>query len=168
MTGLTSEMVIFFILALIAITGAVIVISSQKMSHMILSMIFTFLAIAGIYFLLRAEFIGIIQIIVYAGAMAILFVFAIMMTEHKVVSFGTEQHQVHKLVSFAGVAALLGVMLYGISTLQIPVQSPQYVGTTKDIGLELYGTYVIAFEATGILLLVALVGAIVLARKEAD
>ncbi|OEF96785.1 NADH-quinone oxidoreductase subunit J [Desulfuribacillus alkaliarsenatis] len=166
---MTGELAVFFVLAIVAIACAVLMISAQRMAHMILSMVFTFLAIAGLYFLLRAEFIGVVQIIVYVGAMAILFVFAVMMTEHKVVSFGPEKHQVHKVLSFVGVGALLAGMLYGISTLDMPAnQSPQYIGSAKDIGLELYGYYVIAFEAVAILLLVALVGAIVIARKEAD
>ncbi|OEH85448.1 NADH-quinone oxidoreductase subunit J [Desulfuribacillus stibiiarsenatis] len=166
---ITGEVIIFFILAIIAIACAVLVITLERMAHMILSMVFTFLSIAGLYFLLRAEFIGVVQIIVYVGAMAILFVFGMMMTEHRVVAFTDEEpSKGHKSLSFIGVAALLGLILYGLSQFQLPTQAPQYVGSAHDIGLSLYGNYVIAFEAAAILLLVALVGAIVLARKEAE
>lgn len=160
------EVVLFFILALVAISGAVMVINTHKMAHMILSMVFSFLAIAGLYFLLRAEFIAIVQVIVYAGALAILFVFGIMMTDHRQLFEITSAYRVHQFLSLAGVTALLGLILYGISTLQVPATAPTTVGSTKDIGIALYGSYVIAFEALGILLLVALIGAIVIARKE--
>lgn len=166
---MSVEVIVFFILALIAISCAVLVINSNRMSHMILAMVFTFLAIAGLYFLLRAEFIGVVQIIVYVGAMAILFVFGVMLTEHKIIDFGQQSHRLHATVSFVGVAVLLMAMLYGISSIEIPGQpTPQYIGSASEIGVHLYGSYVIAFEAVGILLLVALVGAIVLARKETD
>lgn len=166
---MNAEVIIFFILALMAISCAVLVINSERMSHMILAMVFTFLAIAGLYFLLRAEFIGVVQIIVYVGAMAILFVFGVMLTEHKIVTFDTQPHRWHSIVSFLGVAILLMTMLYGISVIEIPgAESPQYIGSAFEIGMELYGSYVVAFEAVGVLLLVALVGAVVLARKETE
>lgn len=164
---MTGEMIIFMVLALIAVGGAVLLINAQRMAHMVLSMVFVFLAIAGLYFLLRAEFIGIVQIIVYVGAMAILFVFAVMMTEHRVVTLRRVEHPVHNFLALSGTGLLLAFMLYAISTLgDYGKASPQHIGSAKDIGINLYGYYVVAFEAAGILLLLALIGAIVVARKE--
>ncbi|UTW68319.1 NADH-quinone oxidoreductase subunit J [Anaerobacillus sp. HL2] len=80
----------FLILAILAISSSVLVIILKRIAHRVVSMSFAFFAVAGIYFLLRAEFIGIIQIMVYVGALSILFVFGMMMTEHKSISFGSE------------------------------------------------------------------------------
>ncbi|RXJ02911.1 NADH-quinone oxidoreductase subunit J [Anaerobacillus alkaliphilus] len=165
---MSGELVIFLILAILAISSSVMVIILKRIAHRVLSMAFAFFAVAGLYFLLRAEFIGIVQIMVYVGALSILFVFGMMMTDHKTVSFGPERKFAHKALSLVGVAILLGLMLTGIFSLDLPVNQELYIGTAEQIGIDLYGNYVIAFQGAGILLLAALVGAIVLARKEAD
>lgn len=165
---MSGEVIIFFILSILAISCSVLVLALKRIAHRVLSMAFAFFAVAGLYFLLRAEFIGIVQIMVYVGALSILFVFGMMMTDHKSVSFGPERTTGHKLVSFVGVGVLLLLMLGGIFTLDVPASQEMYIGTAEDIGVVLYGHYVIAFQGAGILLLAALVGAIVMARKEAD
>ncbi|WP_096437579.1 NADH-quinone oxidoreductase subunit J [Alteribacter populi] len=165
---MSAEMIFFLVLGLAAIVGAVLVLILNKISHRVLAMAFSFFAVAGLYFLLRAEFIGIIQIMVYVGAISILFVFGMMMTDHRSVSFGPERGKAHKIVSFIGVGALLGGMLYGVLGLDLPANNEPFIGTAEKVGLELYGHYVIAFQGAAILLLAALVGAIVLARKEEE
>ncbi|MDQ0257208.1 NADH-quinone oxidoreductase subunit J [Evansella vedderi] len=164
---MSTQLIFFLVLAIIAIAGAVLVLKLNKISHRIVSMFFTFFATAGIYFLLGAEFIGIIQIIVYAGAVTILFVFGMMMTEHRNITFGYHPRKIHRVLSFIGVGTLLGLMLYGISTLDNLPLKEQYVGTAEDIGISLYGHYFIAVIGMGFLLTAALIGAIVIARKEA-
>ncbi|OIJ11732.1 NADH-quinone oxidoreductase subunit J [Anaerobacillus alkalilacustris] len=164
---MNAELIIFLILAILSISCSVLVIILKRIAHRVLCMAFTFFAVAGLYFLLRAEFIGIVQIMVYVGALSILFVFGMMMTDHKSVSIGPKRTFSFKMVSLAGVAVLLFLMLKGIFTLDVPGQE-YYIGSAEAIGIELYGNYVIAFQGAGILLLAALVGAIVLARKEAD
>nr|WP_221301932.1 NADH-quinone oxidoreductase subunit J [Texcoconibacillus texcoconensis] len=158
----------FIILALIAICCASLVIVLKRISHRVLSMAFCSFAIAGLYFLLRAEFLGIIQIMVYVGGLTVLFVFAVMMTDHRTTTFVPERSKVFKFVSFIGVGSLLSIMLIGILGMDLPAGTEPFIGTAEAIGLELYGNYVIAFLGVGILLLAALIGAIVIARKEAD
>lgn len=165
---MTTQMIFFLALALIAIAGAVLVLTFKKISHRIVSMFFTFFATAGLYFLLGAEFIGIIQIIVYAGAVTILFIFGMMMTEHRNITFNHHPRKWHRVLSFVGVGTLLGLMLYGISTLDSLPSNDQYIGTAEDIGILLYGHYAIAIIGMGFLLTAALIGAIVIARKEAE
>lgn len=162
------ELIIFLIIAIVAISGSVLVIILKRIAHRVTSMAGVFFAVACLYFLLRAEFIGIIQIMVYVGALSILFVFGMMMTDHKTVSFGPERTFSFKMVSLVGIAVLLFLMLKGIFTLDAPTGQEFYIGSAQAIGIELYGNYVIAFQAAGVLLLAALVGAIVLARKEAE
>ncbi|ADU32289.1 NADH-quinone oxidoreductase subunit J [Evansella cellulosilytica] len=164
---MNTQMIIFLILAILAIACSVLVLQLRRISHRVVSMAFVFFAIAGLYFLLGADFIGIIQIIVYAGAVTILFIFGMMMTEHRNVTFSAHPRRAHRVLSFIGVATLLGFMLYGILGLDLPASEP-YEGTAEAIGLELYGHYVVAFLAMGFLLTAALIGAIVIARKEAE
>nr|WP_236784685.1 NADH-quinone oxidoreductase subunit J [Alteribacter salitolerans] len=161
-------MTFFLIFSFVIIVCAVLVLALQRISHRLVAMAFCFFAIAGMYFLLRAEFIGIIQIMVYVGAISILFIFGMMLTDHRAVGFGPDRSRLHKVFSFLGVATLLGGMLYGILTADFAVNEEPFVGTAEAIGLELYGNYLIAFQGVAILLLAALVGAIVIARKEAD
>ncbi|MCE7792484.1 NADH-quinone oxidoreductase subunit J [Salipaludibacillus sp. CUR1] len=165
---MTGQMIFFIIFALIAITGAVLIIALKRISHRVVSMAFSFMAVAALYFLLGAEFIGIIQIMVYVGAITILFVFGMMMTDHRNFSFGPDPRKWQQALSFVGVATLLGLMLYGISTLDMHESTQPFVGSVEAIGLELYGHYFIAFLGSAFLLTSALIGAIVIARKEAD
>jgi len=161
-------MIFFIVLALIAVVSAAMVIGLKRISHRVVSMAFSFFGIAGLYFLLGAEFIGIIQIMVYVGAITILFVFGMMMTEHREMGFGPDPRKIQLFFSFIGVAALLGFMLYGIFSMNLPSTPQPYVGTVEAIGLELYGHYFIAFLGSAFLLTSALIGAVVVARKEAD
>lgn len=161
-----TQLIFFLVLAVIAIACAVLVVKLNTISHRVVAMAFTFFATAGIYFLLGAEFIGIIQIIVYAGAVTILFIFGMMMTEHRNITFGYHPRKIHRVLSLLGVGTLLGLMLYGIFTLDLPAEE-QFVGTAEDIGIVLYGHYAIAVIGMGFLLTAALIGAIVIARKEA-
>lgn len=161
-------MIFFIILALIAIVSAVLVIALKRISHRVVSMAFSFFAIAGLYFLLGAEFIGIIQVMVYVGAITILFVFGMMMTEHRDMGFGPDPRKIQTLFSFIGVAGLLAIMLYGIFSMNLPSTPQPTIGSVEAIGLDLYGNYFIAFLGSAFLLTSALIGAVVIARKEAD
>ncbi|PYZ92509.1 NADH-quinone oxidoreductase subunit J [Salipaludibacillus keqinensis] len=164
---MNTQMIFFIILALIAIVCAVLIMALERISHRVVSMAFSFFAVAGLYFLLGAEFIGIIQVMVYVGAITILFVFGMMMTEHRNVGFGPDPRKGQQILGFLGAATLLGVLLYGIFSMDLPTEQP-YVGTVEAIGLELYGHYFIAFLGSGFLLTSALIGAVVIARKEVE
>ncbi|MFA9560193.1 NADH-quinone oxidoreductase subunit J [Evansella sp. AB-rgal1] len=166
---MNTQMIFFLVFAIIAIACAVLVMKLSRISHRVVAMAFSFFAVAGLYFLLGAEFIGIIQIIVYAGAVTILFIFGMMMTEHRNVTFGSHPRKAHRVLSFLGVGTLLGVLLYGILNMDLATKEPTIYekGTAHEIGLELYGNYVVPLIGMGFLLTAALIGAIVIARKEA-
>lgn len=162
------QMIFFIILALIAIVSAVLVIGLKRIAHRVMSMAFSFFAIAGLYFLLGAEFIGIIQVMVYVGAITILFVFGMMMTEHRDMGFGPDPRKAQQIFSLIGVVGLLAIMLYGIFSMNLPSTPQPTIGSVEAIGLDLYGNYFIAFLGSAFLLTSALIGAVVIARKEAD
>jgi NADH-quinone oxidoreductase subunit J len=124
------------------------------------------LGIAGIYMLLSAEFVAIVQILIYSGAITIVMLFGIMLTKHQ----ENDAPAKGGWGNFSLLAAIAGfaVAVYlGIYNLDIPVQpTALHEENTKQIGIELFSKYVIPFEVMSVLLLVALVGAIVLAKKD--
>ena len=164
--SLSGELIAFIGLALVAIVGGVLLITLTKVVHMVLALVFTFLGIAGIYRLLSAEFVAIVQILIYSGAITIVMLFGIMLTKHQ----ENDAPAKGGWGNFSLLAAIAGfaVAVYlGIYNLDIPVQpTALHEENTKQIGIELYSKYVIPFEVMSVLLLVALVGAIVLAKKD--
>lgn len=164
--SLSGELIAFIGLALVAIVGGVLLITLTKVVHMVIALVFTFLGIAGIYMLLSAEFVAIVQILIYSGAITIVMLFGIMLTKHQ----ENDAPAKGGWGNFSLLAAIAGfaVAVYlGIYNLDIPVQPMAlHEENTKQIGIELFSKYVIPFEVMSVLLLVALVGAIVLAKKD--
>lgn len=164
--SLSGELIAFIGLALVAIVGGVLLITLTKVVHMVIALVFTFLGIAGIYMLLSAEFVAIVQILIYSGAITIVMLFGIMLTKHQ----ENDAPAKGGWGNFSLLAAIAGfaVAVYlGIYNLDIPVQPTElHEENTKQIGIELFSKYVIPFEVMSVLLLVALVGAIVLAKKD--
>lgn len=165
--NITGEFIAFFILAVFTIGGAIFMINFTKVVHMVVSMAFTLLGIAGIFFLLNAEFIGVVQVLIYSGAVTILMLFGIMMTRHTAEEEPSRRPW-HKVVSFVVVAALFGFLMWGINTTVFPSETADVTEfTVQNIGTIVFKQYVIPFELASVLLLAALVGAIILAKKEA-
>lgn len=164
--SLSGELIAFIGLALVAIVGGVLLITLTKVVHMVIALVFTFLGIAGIYMLLSAEFVAIVQILIYSGAITIVMLFGIMLTKHQ----ENDAPAKGGWGNFSLLAAIAGfaVAVYlGIYNLDIPVQpTALHEENTKQIGIELFSKYVIPFEVMSVLLLVALVGAVVLAKKD--
>lgn len=165
---MTGEFIAFFALALVAITGGVLMINLSKVVHMVASLVFTFLSIAGIYVLLHAEFVAAVQVLIYSGAVTIIMLFGIMLTNHN-------DKTVHKIGLFRKILTLLGIAVFalavylGIYHLDLGEQATSlHVENTKQIGIALYSEYAIPFELVSVLLLVVLIGAIILAKKDKE
>lgn len=163
---MSGEFIAFFILAILAIGGGVLMLNVNKVIHMVMSLVITFLSIAGIYVLLTAEFVAVIQVLIYSGAISIIMLFGIMLTKHHDVE---EKHVSKSRITFVvlGILAFFGTMYYAIRNLTLTTSPGSFdVNNTKQIGTALYSNYIIPFEVTSVLLLVALVGAILLAKRE--
>jgi NADH-quinone oxidoreductase subunit J len=166
------DTLIFIILALIATGSAVNILAQKHPIYSALSLILTFIALAGIYIQMRAEFIAVMQIVVYTGAIMVLFVFVIMLLNAR--EEAIPSHSL-RLINYFGLPLSILLMVqvtfvlfkafsgYGIS---LSPSSLNLAGNTAAIGKELYTHYVLPFEVTSILLLVAIIGAIVMAKKE--
>ncbi|MFC7371509.1 NADH-quinone oxidoreductase subunit J [Fictibacillus iocasae] len=163
---MNGDMIAFFLLALCAITGGVMMISTTNVVHMVVSLIFTFLAVAGIYVTLSAEFVAGVQVLIYSGAITIIMLFGIMLTRHE--REEEERTPVLRKVLTGGAILVFFFILYGkIKDLNFPQGDAElHVDNTKKIGIELYSNYVIPFELMSVLLLVALIGAVILAKKD--
>ena len=166
--------VLFYMFAGLAIGGAIGVVMAKSPIGSLLFMVTTLGAMAGTFVLLEAHFLAAIQIIVYAGAIMVLFLFVIML-----LNLGHDYQKDLKggafaVVSFGVIGALAGMLAqeFGGTGMQdgpggavIDALIAEH-GAVGAIATELYTTYVVPFEITGILLLVAIVGALVLAKRE--
>lgn len=137
----------------------------SKVMHMIVALAFSFLGVAGIFFMLEAEFIAVAQIIIYAGAVTIIMLFGIMLTRHNDQDEGRRSG--HKWLSFVGVAGFLFLTVTVINQIDWVAPPNQFIeNNTAQIGIQLFQKYVIPFELTSIVLLVALIGAIIIAKSD--
>ena len=165
---MSAELIIFFVLAAIAVLGAISLIVQRHPIHSALSLIVVMVALAGLYLLQGSEFVAAVQIIVYGGAIMVLFVFVIML-----LNAGIEEHtNFSKLAGYAGVPlgiALTGFIAAAIARSTDAVQAASTGGTiasTKQISTMIFKQFVYPFELTSFLILVAIMGAIVLAQRE--
>jgi len=165
---MSAVLLIFFVLAGLAVLGAVALIVQSHPIHSALSLILVMLSLAGLYLLMGAEFVAAVQIIVYGGAVMVLFIFVIML-----LNAGEEERtNFSKLASFAGVPlalALAGLITAALvrSSAGLPVPaSTGGVTSTREISKLLFSEFVYPFELTSFLILVAILGAIVLAQRE--
>ncbi|MED1791161.1 NADH-quinone oxidoreductase subunit J [Brevibacillus nitrificans] len=167
---MTGEFVAFFILSLLTIGGAVFMISFTRVVHMVISLGITFISIAGLFVLVGAEFVGVAQVLVYSGAISILMLFGIMLTKHDAYDEGTGRKWKNRFILLF-VALVFALLFWGIQNTAWPASPPPAasgVGNAKEIGLVVFTEYVIPFELVSVLLLVALIGAIIMAKKEGD
>jgi NADH-quinone oxidoreductase subunit J len=165
------DVILFLVFALFAVACAINVVVQTHPIASAISLIGVMASLAVLYLLLGAEFIAAAQVIVYAGAIRVLFVFVIML-----LNAGAESKSGRSLVAQAlgvpSLVALLGILAFFVQRL-FPRESATHFGgftggTAKAVGKALFTTYLLPFEATSILILIAIVGAIVLAYKEMD
>jgi len=166
----SGEFLAFILLALVAISGGVLLLNLTKVVHMVVALVFTFISIAGIYILLSAEFLAVVQVLIYSGAISIIMLFGIMLTKHNDEEEATPKGgKWRKAFLLLGVLAFGAVFYAGIYNLDFgsaPVALHE--NNAEQIGISLFSDYVIPFELMSVLLLVAFVGAIVLSKKDEE
>ena len=163
--------IIFFLLAATALISGIMVVIQVNPVRSALFLVLNFFALAGIYLLANAQFIAAIQIIVYAGAIMVLFLFVIMLLNLRQPEEGGAQlHLGQKIIGSSLAAATLSLVVYTIMKIKVPPGKEMSVdfGTTEMVAKALFTDYLLPFEATSILLLVAVVGAVVLAKTKLD
>ncbi|MBT8380231.1 MAG: NADH-quinone oxidoreductase subunit J [Ignavibacteria bacterium] len=157
--------IIFYLFAAITLLSAFFVVTSRNIVHAAFYLLFTFFGVTGIYVLLGADFVAIVQLIVYVGGILILLIFGVMIT-NKITQVDIKTGTVHTLPAAIGVGLFTGIVgAVILNTEWRIVDSPMPVATLSTLGEMLLTEYVLIFELLGILLLVALIGAASMARK---
>ena len=159
---------IFFFLSTLALYSAIMVLASRKPIHSLLYLTLTFFTMAGLYILLNAQFLAVVHIIVYAGAIMVLFLFTVMLLNLNKEERSPKPGWVKILAVMTGcllMITLTGVFKsYDLVVLNDP--SLTQIGLVKNLGKVLYDEYLLPFELASILFLTAMVGAVLLAKKE--
>lgn len=162
------ETVIFYFLAFLIVASALAVVSLKNIFHCALFLILGLFSVAGIFVLLSAEFLAVVQVLIYVGAVAVLMIFAIMLTSRlagRDIQTSNEQTFIGAFMALILVFGLVWSFSNTFFHLSDQTPAPQ---STLQIGKLLMNDYVLPFEIVSVLLLAALIGAIVLARQEGN
>lgn len=157
--------IIFYLFGAVTIISAFFVVTSRNIIYSAFYLLFTFFGVAGLYILLGADFVAVVQLIVYVGGILILLLFGVMLT-NKITSVNIKTGTIQIVPAAIAVIALLYLLITtflktGWKTISNPVDIP----STQSIGMLLITQYAIVFELLGIILLIALIGAASMARK---
>jgi NADH-quinone oxidoreductase subunit J len=171
------SVICFYVFSAVLIASAVLVISARNPVHSVLFLILAFFNAAGLFVLLGAEFLAMILVIVYVGAVAVLFLFVVMMLDVDFAELRTG------LLRYLPLGAAVGLILFSelalvgsawtfapdaASATQLPSPNPGQIPNTHALGLVLYTDYIYVFQVSGLVLLVAMIGAIVLTLRDRE
>ena len=162
------EQFLFFFIALVAVASAVYFVFARNPLYAILSLIVTFFSIAALYVLLNAQFLGIVQIIVYTGAIMVLFLYVLMMLNLN----AKDESKKHNLLKFTGIisAGIIFVGMIGaykgVAMTNATTNVDSQIGLTKNLGKLLFNEYVLPFELASILILAGIVSAVLIGKKD--
>lgn len=162
------EQILFFFVALIAISSAVYFVFARNPLYSILSLILTMFSIAGLYILLNAQFLGIVQIIVYAGAIMVLFLYILMMLNLNKADESKKQNLMKFVGVFSAGLLLIGILgaFRGFKVQAAAADVDSTVGLTKNLGRLLFNEYVLPFELASLLIFAGIVGAVLIGKKD--
>lgn len=161
-------LLLFALLALVALVGATGVIISRNAVHSALFLLLNFAVFAVMYILLGAQFLGLVQVTVYAGAIVVLFLFVVMLIGADIGDIRSGLRQTMRWLALFLVALFLLAMLLGVARnlpLDTPIAGAPQDGSVQAVGQALYTTYLLPFELASLLLLTGMLGGVVLARR---
>jgi NADH-quinone oxidoreductase subunit J len=161
------EKILFIILGVLSLISGIFVITKKNPVTSAIFLIICFFSLSGIYALLDAHFIAIIQILIYAGAIMVLFLFVIMLLNLREEELGKGSKYLMKTFGVIISVLLLTIMIKNFKDIPLLItkKGPENFGTVESIGKLLFKNYLLPFELASILLLVAIIGAVVLAKR---
>jgi len=168
------QALVFYLFAFVAVASGVMVISSRNPVHSVLFLILAFFNAAGLFVLMGAEFLAMILVVVYVGAVAVLFLFVVMMLDINFVELRQGFNRYLPVGALIGLVLLAELILIAgawtvspdvSATAAAPIPPVAEVSNTEALGQVVYTQYVLAFQAAGLVLLVAMIGAIVLTLR---
>ncbi len=162
--------ILFWFLSLLAIVAAIMVVVSKNPIHSVLWLIVVFFAISGHYILLNAQFLAIVNLIVYAGAIMVLFLFVIMLMNLNAEA-EPQKNTWFKLTGVLSGGLLLWILISVVrSSTELTTRTSEMgtgdIGLINNLGIELFKNYAVPFEISSVLFLSAMVGAVVIGKKE--
>lgn len=163
---LVAQNIAFGLIALVIVAAALRVVTTNNVVHAALYLVLVLAGVGGLYFILGAEFVGTTQILVYIGAIIVLFLFGIMLTRAPIggeADLDHDQRWLGALVAVLLLAVLGYTLLDRFEDSELPADT---VTTTAQVSDAIFSTYLVPFEVVSVLLLAALVGAIVVARRD--
>ena len=156
----------FLAAAGLALGGGILAVTLRSVFRSALGLMVSLFGVAGLFLIQRAEFMAVVQLLVYVGGVSVLIVFAIMLTEREGSAQSVSLHRGLMLPAAVIAAAITG--LAGLAVLRAPfIDPPASTVAARDLGLAFLGAFLVPFEAVSVLLLVAVIGALYIAR-EAD
>jgi len=162
------EMAIFFLFAALAVASALVVVLHRNPVYSTLSLVLTLISLAALFVLLGAPFIAALQVLIYTGAIVVLFLFVVMLLNIGREEAASERGLLQKVAAGVGALALLGFVLLAYRTAygarQVEPLSEDFV-SLRVLATQLFSDYLLAFELVGLLLLVAVIAATVLAAR---
>ena len=169
---MVAENIAFYLIAAVMVGAALRVVTTKDIVHAALYLVLVLSGVAALYILLAAEFIAITQVLVYIGAIVVLFLFGIMLTRAPVGELEDSDNE-QRIVGVSIAVLLGGVMCFVLwkayrftDASQFDFSGPNVVQTTNQVANSVFSTYLVPFEAISVLLLAALIGAVVLARRD--
>jgi NADH-quinone oxidoreductase subunit J len=160
---------LFYLLGALAVAGALgMVLNVRNTVAGAMSLVLSMVALGGVYVLLDAYLVGVLQILVYAGAIVVLFLFVVMLLNLRGEQFSPERQLPAKVLGLAVAGGLLLGFLLLLPALGPAAPLAPGFGGYRAVGLALFTDWVLAFEATSLLLLAAMIGAVVLAKRKID
>jgi len=163
---MTITLAIFYFLAAFTVWAAAVVVFGKNIVRAAVALIFSFCGMAALYVLLDAEFLAAVQVLIYVGGITILLLFAIMLTSGIGAKTAKVVNDQVLLSAIAGIGLLVGLIHASIAGIAPVSGPPRLQETAPFLGRALLNTYALPFEVVSILLLAAMIGAIILARKE--
>lgn len=160
----TGVVIAFWVLAALSVGAASMIIVVRNLLHAVLFLILSFVGVAGLYLTLSADFVAVVQVLIYAGAVSVLLIFAVMLTPQ------TSRDNSESFLRFPALLlsglTLFGVVFVALETDWRVVSDRSFESTATEIGESLVSPFVLPFEIASVLLVAAMIGAIVLVREE--
>ncbi len=166
MSGLSIGDLLFWLVAILTMVSAAGVAFSPNIVYSAFSLMGTFMGVAALYVFLAADFVAVVQVLIYVGGILVLTLFAVMLT-HRIADVRVSNRSVGRLPSLVIIGLVFGVMAKAVVSAQwhsVAADAP--APTTYGIGNSFLGEYLLPFELASVVLLAALIGAVVLSRKE--
>ncbi|MGB8215426.1 MAG: NADH-quinone oxidoreductase subunit J [Anaerolineales bacterium] len=168
---MTAEQIIFLLTGAVIIVSALLVVTVRNLLHAALWLVVALFGVAGLYALLQANFLAVVQVVVYIGAIAVLFIFAVMLTRRELMDKGVQTRPNWWIPALLGVAVLAGLVnliLNAMNVYRTAAALPVGLDTVRALGMALVSpdAYVLPFEVASVLMLAALVGAVYVATVD--